>query len=81
MLSSSLTYSQIKAHEAILQGNYLAIKVVIPSANTPCFNIQRVELLELTTKNKIIAKSLEGSLKDLATGNQQFFWNYKKDNG
>ena len=81
MLSSSITYSQIKAHEAILQGDYLAIKVVIPSANTPCFNIQRVELLELTTKNKIIAKSLEGSLKDLPAGNQQFFWNYKKDNG
>lgn len=81
ILSSNITYAQVKAHEVILQGDYLAIKVVIPSEIAPCFSIQRVELLELTTKNRIIAKSLEGTLKDLPAGNQQFLWNYKKDNG
>ena len=81
IFSSNITYSQIKAYEAILQGDYLIIKVVIPSENAPCFSIQRVELLELTTKKRITAKSLEGSLKDLPAGNQQFLWNYKKDNG
>lgn len=81
ILSGNITYAQVKAYEAILQGDYLAIKVVIPSQNTPCFSIKRVELLELTTKNRITAKSLEGPLKDLPAGNQQFLWNYKKDNG
>lgn len=81
ILSTNITYGQVKAKEAFLQGDYLVIKVIIPSENAPCFSIKRVELLELKSKNKIIAKSLEGSLKDLPTGSQQFLWNYKKDNG
>ncbi|MDH4459832.1 MAG: hypothetical protein QE277_00305 [Flectobacillus sp.] len=71
---------KVKASDAFQQGDYLVIKVVLPTSNAPCFSIQQVELVDLTTKTKIVAKSLEGSLKNLPAGNQQFLWNYKKDN-
>ncbi len=81
-LSNSITYAQekIKASDAFQQGDYLVIKLAIPALNTPCFSIQHVELVDLTTNTKIVAKSLEGTLKNLSAGNQQFLWNYKKDN-
>jgi hypothetical protein len=81
-LSNGITYAQekIKASDAFQQGDYLVIKLAIPALNTPCFSIQHVELVDLTTNTKIVAKSLEGTLKNLSTGNQQFLWNYKKDN-
>lgn len=81
-LSNGITYAQekVKASDAFQQGDYLAIKVTIPASNAPCFSVQQVELVDLTTKTKIVAKSLEGVLKNLPAGNQQFLWNYKKDN-
>ncbi|MGX7689503.1 hypothetical protein ACWA1C_20220 [Flectobacillus roseus] len=82
LLSNGTIYAQekVKASDAFQQGDYLAIKVAIPASNTPCFSIQRVELVDLNSKTKIVAKSLEGTLKNLPAGNQQFLWNYRKDN-
>lgn len=81
--SSNKLHAQekVKASGAFLKGDYLVIQVTIPTSNAPCFSIQQVELMDLATKTKTVAKSLEGTLKNLPAGNQQFFWNYKKDEG
>ena len=84
-LFSSLSFHswaqlKVKASGLVAKEEEFYISFKVPSTNDECYEIAKVELLNVSTQKVTVLNMMKGDIAQLRAGEHQVIWNFKENN-